>query len=229
MFGRDRFVVDIKASRMTVRPRSYDLYVLGEVFGEEVYAPQHSLPANPEVVVDLGANIGAFTVWAAEVWKPKTIVAVEMEADNFSVLQENVRLNSLHAKVKILEAAVWDEDRQVGIKRNSVNAGMHEASSSLEGGNVRAVTLEKLMSSHDLKKVDILKMDVEGAEDRIFNETNEEILSRSVGYIVAEIHPTRGVQTNRILEYLRKLDFDAEIFFQPWRRTVLLNAVNTRM
>jgi FkbM family methyltransferase len=226
--GEKRMLLNVKGNKMAMRPRSYDLYVLGEVFWEEVYAPRLKQITAPEVVLDLGANIGAFSVWAARRWHVGKIVAVEMEDDNFDLLEENIRLNGLRGAVIPVKAAIWDENVQVGIKRHPFNHGMHQVCLDTGEKGIPALTLVKLMDTVKVKKVDILKMDIEGAEDRIFNGTNERLFAQGVGYLVAEMHPTKGVLVERIVEILEKTGFEVNIRQQWLRTTVLLEAVNKR-
>lgn len=224
--GGKNMILDVRGCKMTIRPGSYDLYVLGEVFWEQVYAPRLKQIKAPEVVVDLGANIGAFSVWAAKRWNPGRIVAVEMENDNFTLLQENIRLNGLENNVIPVKVCVWDENRQVGIKKHPFNLGMHQGCpASIEGG-VPALTMDRLLDMVKVSKVDILKMDIEGAEERIFNEKNERLFAEGVGILLAELHPIRGVQVERIVEILERIGFEVNIRQQWLRTTVLLEGVN---
>ena len=71
-FSGGRYVlVDVGLDRILIRPMSYDLYVVGEVFWEQVYAPRLADVTSPAVVLDLGANIGLFSLWAARRWQPR--------------------------------------------------------------------------------------------------------------------------------------------------------------
>lgn len=221
-------ILDVKGCKFCIRPGSYDLYVLGEVFWEQVYAPRMAQVNAPEVVFDLGANIGAFSVWAARRWNPGKIIAVEMETDNFNLLQENIRLNGLENKVIPLNVCVWDENGHVGIKKHPINHGMHQVSPDAKEGVVPAYTMERLFDLLKVSKVDILKMDIEGTEERILLEKNEALFADGVGILLAELHPTRGVRVERIVEILERIGFEVTIRKQWLRTTVLLEAVNIR-
>ena len=228
IFSKKHMILNVKGNKMAIRPRSFDLYILGEVFGEEVYTPRCKQITAPEVVLDLGANIGAFSVWAARKWDPGKIVAVEMEVDNFNILEENIRLNGLRGTVIPIKAAIWDKNEQVGITRHHFNCGKHQVCPAKGEDKVQALTMEKLMDLARLKKVDVLKMDIEGAEERILIGTNETIFTEGVGYLVAEIHPSKGVRVERIVEFLGMTGFEVKIRQQWFRSTLLLEAVNQR-
>ena len=222
-------ILNVKGNKMAVRPGSYDLYVLGEVFWEQVYAPRVKQVTASGVILDLGANIGAYSVWAARRWHPGKIVAVEMENDNFQLLEENIRLNGLRGTVIPVKAAIWNENGKVGIKRHHFNHGMNQVCLDKREGGVPSMTLEKLMDMVKVKKIDILKMDIEGAEDRIINETNERLFAHSVAYLEAEMHPTKGVQVEKMVAALEKTGFEVIIRRQWLRTTMLLEAVNKHL
>lgn len=226
LFKDKLLTVVIGKNTMSLRPLSYDLYVLAEVFLEQVYAPQAVQIRGPEVVVDLGANIGAFSLWAAGKWKPGRIVAVEMDEQNYRLFEKNMRLNQMDDTVMLVKAAIWDVNGRVGIRRHGFNHGMNQAISDPSLADIPAITLEKLMEMTGVKKVDVLKMDIEGAEGRLFCPANEMIFAESVGYLMAELHPTRGTEVEKITRYLHGIGFEVHIRAQPFRTTPMLEAVN---
>jgi FkbM family methyltransferase len=224
-----RLKVDVMGSTLVVRPRSYDLYVLNEIFEREVYAPRLRLHTEPRVVLDLGANIGAFSLWAARKWNPHTIVAVEMEARNFAALEENVRLNGLGAMVRPVNAAVWDAGGVVKIRRDRLNSGKHAVDPDRGDAEICTVTLPHLLDMAKVGHVDFCKMDIEGSEDRLFNETNEDFFARRVGYLTVEVHPNKGVSVSRVAAYLEALGYEVAVRDQWLNRALMLEATNGRL
>ena len=222
-------VLPLGKNKLAVRPLSYDMYVVAEVFWEQVYAPRVVQIQNPAVVVDLGANIGAFSLWAARKWTPELIVAVEMDEENYVLFEENMRLNRLDSQVRLVKAAIWDCNERVGIRRHGFNHGMNQACSDPAGADIPAITLERLLEMTGIEKVDVLKMDIEGAEGRLFSSDNERILAESVGCLLAELHPTRGASVERIARLLDRIGFEVHIRPQPLRTTPMLEAVNLRL
>jgi FkbM family methyltransferase len=226
LLANQPFLMGINGSQMQVRPRSSDVYVIAEVFCEQVYTPVSTLDLDPVNIADLGANIGAFTVWAAQRWKDARIVAVEMEGENFRMLQHNVTLNLLDARVSTLQAAIWHSKGAVAIQRHPLNSGMHKAIGYREGDKVPAITLDELLKTQKLAKIDLLKMDIEGAEAGVFTESQVTTLSEKVGYIVAEMHPK--VPLAEAIGVIEKAGFDVQARRQSFRRTVMVHAVNQR-
>jgi FkbM family methyltransferase len=223
-----RMSVEADGARFTVRPRSFDLYILREIFEGRVYEPRRRLSAQPRLVVDLGANIGAFSVWAGMRWSPEKIVAVEMEPENFTLLQENVGDN-LGKQVLALQAAIWDCEGSVRIRRHPINTGMHEVLPEAGEMEVPSLTLRSLLAAAGADRIDFLKVDIEGAEARLFTPANAELFSTRVRRVAAELHPNKGVEVDEIVRYLGAAGFEAEIRKQPTNRAVMMEAVNREL
>ncbi len=226
LFGKNHLVINLASNRIAIRPFSYDPYVLGEIFWQQTYTPTLVQVKKPQVVFDLGANIGAFSLWAAQKWEPETIVSVEMDNENYNLLTENIRLNHLKEKIITIKAALWDQCGYVGINRHSFNHGMNSVDTLDDGSRVASISLEKLFTLTGVKRVDIVKMDIEGAESRLFNEANKDIFSGNIRYLIAELHPTRGVYVIGILTYLRRIGFKTILRRELFRKTLILEAIN---
>lgn len=109
-------------------------------------------------VVDIGANIGVFTCWAAR--SSSKVIAVEPELHNFKLLTENIHLNSANAELH--RAAIGHASGTIELSLSG--AGYHLTTHDFGGGKqtVPVLTLDELLST--VEQVDLLKMDCEGAE-----------------------------------------------------------------
>lgn len=178
--------------RFRLRPASTDRSSLSEVFILGVYTP---VPSGA-VVVDVGANIGAFTLAAAR--RAKTVYALEPVGDNFEALCENVELNggrniSLHR----LAMSGTDGEAQISVSGTSSSIYLRPPGTSLE--SVRTVTLESFLDEQGIGQVDFLKMDCEGAEWDILLKTPASVLSR-IRHIELEFHNIGSSTHPRMLE-----------------------------
>src|SRR5262249_47317322 len=139
--------------------------------------------AGGDRVLDIGANVGAFTLLAARAAPQGRICAVEPETGNFALLQQNVALNRAQ-NVDLLQAAVGASEG-----RALVSSGGILSSTVTDSGNagqtVPQVTLASLVAR--LGEVDLLKMDCEGAEFDIFFSTPLPVL-RKIRRITMEYH-----------------------------------------
>ena len=161
-----------------------ELEVLREIFLEREY--ELALPSEPEVILDLGSNVGASIAFFRARYPRARIVGIEPDPRAFDRLRTNVA--QMHGVTVVNIAAAGTDDRR------PFYPGAESWLSSLRGqeaeGNkpieVEARTLESLLTELNLDHIDLLKIDVEGAE--------EEILPGfaglgSVGAVVGEIHP----------------------------------------
>lgn len=222
LFGDNDFGVEIEGDIFFVRPRSYDPYVLGEIYSEKVYKIKKNL--SHKTVIDLGAYIGDFSVWSATHLNVEKVIAVEMDKENFKLLSKNISANGLGKKILPINAAISSKNGKVGELENKLNSGMHRADFGKKG-KTKSLTLEKIMKIADLKKVDVIKMDIEGGEKEIFIGSNKDIFSKKVGCIIMETHPA-AISEKYIADYLSGIGFSVSIRRQIFRRGGILTAYN---
>jgi FkbM family methyltransferase len=119
--------------------------------------------------VDIGANVGAYSLYVGRLCGGSgRIVAVEPDPVIYSRLRYNVDANDLGI-ITTVPSAVSDETGFVELYLNDHNRGQNSlvvgAGSALL---VPAVTLLELLDAHDIARSDCLKIDIEGAEERVF-------------------------------------------------------------
>jgi FkbM family methyltransferase len=159
-----------------------ELWVLREVFVLEHYA----LPSDvaPEVIVDLGSNVGISVLYFASRFPRARIVAVEAEPDAYARLRANTghleRVTPVHAAIADHdgEAVIFSGDESWGA--STIRAPEHS-----QQRVVPAMTLDRLAAVHRLDRIDLLKMDVEGAEVPIVRTAQA---LRRAGTVIFEFH-----------------------------------------
>jgi len=150
-----------------IRVRTSDVLAYSEVLLGEEYA--FDLPFSPKTIVDAGANIGMASIYFTHRYPEAKVVAVEAEASNFAVLSRNVRP---YPAIIPVHAALWNRDGEISVSEPDGSAGdigkwafvAHEGS----GVKVRAITMRTLMKEMQMRSVDVLKIDIEGAEKEVF-------------------------------------------------------------
>jgi FkbM family methyltransferase len=158
-----------------IGPRS-DLEVLNEVLVLEVH--DVALGSPPATILDLGAHIGSSVLFWRARFPHARIVAVEPDPGTFSRLRRNV---GEMAGVELCQVAVTDRDGGVTFfpVRQSWRSTLFGNGTST---TVQGRTLGSLVA--ELRKVDLLKVDIEGAERDILDDA----ALGSVGAIVGEFH-----------------------------------------
>jgi FkbM family methyltransferase len=192
-------IVVVGGCEFSVRPDSTDQMIIDEVFGGDYESIGRD---TTDVILDIGANIGAFSILAAKNTANCKIIAVEPEETNFAKLIENVALNGLEDRIECVNLAVssvagkdaWAEVGMFG--GTSVYLDRDDTHTSL----VRTTTLDEIIGN---KKVSYLKMDTEGHEYLIFEGLSDKNLSR-IKKIVMEYHgvlPAWGDMVRRLTKY----------------------------
>ena len=126
------------------------------------------------VVVDVGANVGYFSLLAAElVGSSGKVYAFEPEPGNHGVLQKNIEINSL-SNIQVEEMAVSDNSGVADFFLSELDSGSHSlfgdaARGIRESVQVTTTTLDAFLEAEGWPNIDLVKIDVEGAEDLVFD------------------------------------------------------------
>jgi FkbM family methyltransferase len=168
-----------------LRIRLSDIYTLAEIFHERQYELRTPLPLRP-IIVDAGANIGVASLWFSARYPGARIVALEPAPDNLRLLREN--LGSL-PDATVLGAAVAKTAAPVALHLAEHGALHSAVDTSLDDAptvEVPGVTLADVMVEHDLPRIDLLKIDVEGSELDALEGLGPRLAQ--VGVIAGEMH-----------------------------------------
>ncbi len=182
MRNRERTVRLRNGITLTYRLNRGDMQSVREVWYDHVY--RLPFESSVETVVDLGANIGLSSVYFAKHYAATTIVAVEPDPANVRLLRRNLGQNGIAASV--VEAAIGPTDGMLRFS-NHVDSNLGRASS--EGDEVPMVSMETLCARHELTRIDVLKMDIEGGEQQLLDGPIQWL--SHVKSVMAEFHPDR--------------------------------------
>jgi FkbM family methyltransferase len=185
---------------------------------------QHFQPRRGDIVVDVGAHMGRYTLIAAKrVGANGRVVAIEANPENFQMLNSNVQLNQL-TNVTSLNFAVYSQETKIklylageGMGHTIYNTIMAERAN--EGKEkfveISANTLDHLLQLQDISEVNWIKIDVEGAELEVLRGATRIISDSKDISLLIEIHNLSGSNTTLyepITQFLNnynfKLDFE---------------------
>lgn len=122
---------------------------------------------HPVSILDLGANIGAFTFWALQKWECTSINCYEPLSTNFELLEKNIERNELQNIVKLHNVAVGNTSL-TKIYKGKTNCG--EASLFKRGTTIDEYEEVTTISPLELPYADIVKIDTEGSEVDIISQ-----------------------------------------------------------
>lgn len=169
---------DIKIA--TRRKSPSDKVVIKEIFDENVYQLRDDMLTDGGVVLDVGANIGAFTLEilrrAKHTGRRMTVIAVEAEPHNLSEFKKNLAANRHlmeSCKVILVACAVSDKDSTSYITNEHGGSRLAD-----EGQPVDTVTLDQIFAAYDITEVDIAKFDIEGSEIPTIMAASDETIDK---------------------------------------------------
>jgi FkbM family methyltransferase len=147
---------------------------------------------NPKpIIVDAGAHLGFFSLFVKKLKPYSRIIAIEPLPENLRLLKVNLKLNSIR-DVVIVKKALLDNDKR--LKLYLPNYVDYDAASTLTYKNtpvkiysIQSISLSKLIKLYNLEKIDLLKMDIEGAEFQIIIN-DIKLLKKKILYLIFEYH-----------------------------------------
>jgi FkbM family methyltransferase len=179
-----------------IRLRTSDVLVVWQVFVSARYEWQFA--KSPKVIVDAGANVGLASIYYGNRYPEARIIAIEPEISNYEMLKKNV---TPYPQVVPVHAALWKENTDLllidqGTGHYGFRTVEARTSASLKIlGGVRGLTLDTVMAECHVDFIDILKVDIEGAEKEVFEDASAWI--EKVGAVVVELHDTTKTGCSR--------------------------------
>lgn len=146
------------------------------------------LPPLPGVklIIDAGANAGFASIFFLNTYPAATVIAVEPESSNFEALKRNC---SCYPNFKSIHSAIWKSNTSLKIIDQSAGKTAFRVveTSKNDPDSFPAVTFEKILADSGFSQIDILKIDIEGAEKEIFKENYKNWIDR-VEVMIIELH-----------------------------------------
>jgi len=180
--------------------------MVNEIYHKKVY-DHFFTPEKGFITLDVGANIGVYTLMAAKkVGSEGKVIAVEPESENYNLLMRNVRVNKCKNTVLIKMAlSSFEGKSQLYL---SAFSGKH---SLIAKGNkqveVPVTTTTKLLNKLDVTKVDLMKIDTEGAELEVLKGSWEFLRAKKIFRIaIAAYH--NPAELDDIRNYLRTYGYE---------------------
>jgi len=176
---------------------SSDIYVFFQVFIRDEYAPlfnQLKFWGNaPNTCLDAGANVGYFSIAMLCWFGNCRIFSVEPDQENYNVLIKNISLNGFGSIVMPIHAALWIKNTKLFLKKRSVQEWSYSVTEEkTSDGECEALTISSLLHRWSVGSFYAVKIDVEGAEKPLFDDSDfVQCLQRSK-IVALEIHDDKA-------------------------------------
>lgn len=197
-------------TRCIIRNKSDTIAFFENFFLNTNTSPKNFAIKKNDVIIDIGAHIGFFTIYAAKHASKGFVYSFEPSSKSFNLLQKNIKLNKLDnviiENVGVLKksgsATLYvDEENSIGNSIFGNKANKKEI--------VTTVSLHDIFKKFQIERVDLLKMDCEGAEYEIILSLSQDILKKIVR-ISSEIHKVENYKVEDLSKYLTENNFEVE-------------------
>jgi len=171
-------------NHVLIRPGTSDASTFEKIFLWKQY--KIDLNEESDFIVDAGANIGLSSIWFANLFPEATIVAIEPDQNNYKLLLANCKS---YPNINPVKAAIWGESCKLILSNPGARFDSYQYIEMEEEANlsVQAYDIKTILKMFDKKKIDILKIDIEGAEENMFSNNYEEWIE-CVSVIIIELH-----------------------------------------
>ncbi len=197
-----------------VRVNTWDKFSVFETWKLNVYG-DFNFGSNKPTILDIGAHIGAFAIFASAKAPKGRIFAYEPNPESFELLKDNIKHNKC-SNIKIFNTAVTEKkgSMEFFIDKNSVLGSVYNKNGRKVV--IPTVSLSDILLENRLPAVDLLKMDVEGAEYQILFHTSKETLSQ-IKRIEMEVHEFSESKDNALsmADFLTENGFNVTMS-GPW-------------
>ena len=177
----------LKDGKTLIIREFWALFLFDEIFVQNCYTtPELADAKDVRTIIDVGANIGEFSIRAKQLWPDAQIIAIEPHPNNFAALQEHIQVNGLKDVIAI-QAGLSEQCGSFDLylsPRNMAGHSMYKKTS--HSIQVQTRTLADAISMLRPPCVcDLLKIDCEGCEYSILSSLTPELAAR-IGCIVFE-------------------------------------------
>ncbi len=139
----------------------------------------------PKVIIDAGSNIGLFAIKLKNRFPDAKIICIEPDSENFIQLSKNLKA---YENVFLVNSGLWSHKTKLNVldKYDQGKWGMIVEEDE-QNGTIDAISISDIIQIYDLKRIDVLKLDIESSEKQLFSKDYVEIFKRSK-MIIVELH-----------------------------------------
>lgn len=191
------------------RPHS-DIDTFRHVFIKQEYLPVVKLINDKNAslnIIDGGANIGLTSLFFLNNFKNSTVLSIEPEENNFELLKKNIELNKLEGRCNLYKGGLWSDSNvhlTFGEKFRNGSDDSFCLKETAENDDLETFSIRQIAALNNWELIDILKIDIEGAEKELFKTHETSEFLNITKYIAIEIHDEfqiRNIIYKRLEDY----------------------------
>jgi|GEM_PF-1178025 len=185
--------------------QNYIPEILKEIYRDKVYEP-YLKGKKDLVIIDAGANISLFSQYATPM--AKVIYSIEPSQEHFDCILKTKSFNK-NSKIFPVKVALSNKNGKAKFYHNANTTmySLNEAVSQGEFEEVETITLDKFFKENNIEHVDFLKVDIEGAEAKVFGSDAFDKVKDKIDVIMGEYHTWCGINPNQFASYFRDRGF----------------------
>jgi FkbM family methyltransferase len=190
------------AARIPLRQSDSDLFVFHQVFVRAEYAPLLSLlqsrgeTGSIQTIIDAGANVGCTSIYLGMHCPQARIIAIEPDPATFTALERTLAANTTWLNAHPMRAALWHSETTLRLDHNFRDGKSWSTrvmpGQATQSDGTPATTLGRLRQDLNGAPIDILKIDIEGAEHALMAEPGFVEQLAAVRYLAMEVHEDLG-------------------------------------
>lgn len=155
-----------------MRRQTSDPEVFKQIFLQEDY--NYKIYIKPKLIIDCWANNWYSAIYFANKYPSAKIIAVEPETENFNLLEKNTES---YKNIECIKKWIWDKNTFLElVNPQEWHPKLHcsfQVRESDDNNWLEAITIDDLLKTSGFSKIDILKIDIEWAEKKVFENNND--------------------------------------------------------
>jgi len=172
--------------KIKIRTNSTDIMQLGTVWLTEDYEVPGFSINKEDILIDIGAHIGLFSLFASQYCKNGKIFSYEPIEENCNILKENIELNKIKNIISF-NSAVSNQTNKLKIFTNSDDSAHSIFESKKKFIEVNSTTIKSIFDENKIENCNLLKLDCEGAEYQIIESIPKEYFFK-IDKMIIEYH-----------------------------------------
>lgn len=204
--------IQVGGLNVDIRRNTWDERAARRVIGAREYTPSGDEIKAGDVVIDIGANIGAFAITAGSTAPGVRVYAFEPDADNWALASRNAEINDL-TNVRVFRKAVSGEPGTLKLYKGAQGSLHTTVPGRLADpagyDEVESMTLAQIMDQNAVVRCSFLKLDCEGAEYDILYRTPQPYLERIDQMAVKyHAHVDKARKSKELFQFLERSGFE---------------------